>query len=164
MVDGGERLAALPVGRAHDLGMKGTGHRQRHGLHRAFRLGDLRRSLTSGQAAGDDDVAGTEEIGDLERLVVADRLAEGLDLERAPDRGCLPFRRARHRRPLAWPPRAAAPPAGPSSKLITPAKTIAVYSPRLSPAVASHAVTTSGDRARSDSSAARLVTKIAGWL
>ena len=41
---------------------------------------------------------------------------------------------------------------------------MAVYSPRLSPAVASQASTTSGDSARSDSNAARLVTKIAGWL
>ncbi len=52
----------------------------------------------------------------------------------------------------------------PSSKSMTPAKTIAVYSPRLNPAVASQERTTSGDSARSDSSAARLVTKIAGWL
>ena len=52
----------------------------------------------------------------------------------------------------------------PSSKSMTPANTMAVYSPKLSPAVASQARTTSGDSARSDSSAARLVTKIAGWL
>ncbi len=52
----------------------------------------------------------------------------------------------------------------PSSKLITPAKTIAVYSPRLRPAVPPHSATTAGDSARNDSSAARLVTKIAGWL
>jgi len=52
----------------------------------------------------------------------------------------------------------------PSSKSITPAKTIAVYSPKLRPAAASHASTTSGDSARRDSSAARLVTNSAGWL
>ena len=47
---------------------------------------------------------------------------------------------------------------------MTPAKTIAVYSPRLNPAAASQASTTSGDSARSDSRAARLVTNRAGWL
>ena len=44
------------------------------------------------------------------------------------------------------------------------AKTMAVYSPRLRPAVASHDRTTSGDSLRSRSTAARLVTKSAGWL
>ena len=52
----------------------------------------------------------------------------------------------------------------PSSKVITPAKTMAVYSPRLKPAAASHDSTTSGEAARSDSKAARLVTNNAGWL
>ncbi len=52
----------------------------------------------------------------------------------------------------------------PSSKDIASAKTRAVYSPRLSPAAAPHDSTTSGEAARNDSNAARLVTKIAGWL
>ena len=40
----------------------------------------------------------------------------------------------------------------------------AVYSPRLRPAAASQASGTSGLLARSDSTAARLVTNRAGWL
>ncbi len=52
----------------------------------------------------------------------------------------------------------------PSSKSMTPAKTMAVYSPRLRPAAASQPKTTSGDSARNDSNAARLVTNSAGWL
>ena len=50
------------------------------------------------------------------------------------------------------------------SKSSAPAKTRAVYSPRLRPAAPAHAATTSGWRACRSSSAARLATKMAGWL
>ena len=52
----------------------------------------------------------------------------------------------------------------PSSNDIAPANTSAVYSPRLSPAVATTSLTASGSAALSCSRAARLATKMAGWL
>ena len=52
----------------------------------------------------------------------------------------------------------------PVSKSIAPAKTSAVYSPRLWPAAPAAEVRTSGFSALSDSRAARLATKMAGWL
>ena len=50
----------------------------------------------------------------------------------------------------------------PSRKLIAPANTRAVYSPRLRPAAPAQPATASGSLSRSDSSAAKLVTKRAG--
>ena len=52
----------------------------------------------------------------------------------------------------------------PASKSRAPANTRAVYSPRLNPAAPWHWLTTSGCSALSASSAARLATKMAGWL
>ena len=52
----------------------------------------------------------------------------------------------------------------PSAKEMAPAKHKAEYSPRLRPMAQVALETTSGDSARSFSTAAMLATKMAGWL
>ena len=63
---------------------------------------------------------------------------------------------------MAWPRRRTT--SSPAAKSIAPAKTRAVYSPRLSPAAPWQPSTTAGSLAFRLSRAARLATKIAGWL
>ena len=131
-------------GRMHDFRMKRPGDRQGNGLHRADFRGHFGRPQTGAVRARYDENVGSQQIGDLQDLSLPGLLAEGLHLHRSrPMSVTMPPAVASAASCIAAP--ASEPSADPSSYSMMPAKTKAVYSPRLNPAAASHESTTSGD-------------------
>ena len=125
-------------------------------------FGQLGGPFAGSVAPRDGDISGAKQIGNFQDVVAAGLVDDGLHLHalHAQDAD----HAARHRVGGVLHGGANCTSRSPSSKSTTPAKVSAVYSPRLRPAAASHDSTTSGDSARKASTAARLVTKIAGWL
>ena len=143
--------------------VEGAGDGQRDDLHGPELGGDRLDGRQRGGLARDDDVARPEQVGLPEPAGRGDPAAELVDLASSrPSTLVMPLGVASDAACIAWPRRRTT--SSPASKSIAPAKTRAVYSPRLSPAAPWQASTTSGSLAFRLSRAARLATKIAGWL
>ena len=163
MLDLGQGFATTFVGRVHNLRMKCAGHGQGLGLHRPQLRGQLGCPQTGLGGARHDENVWSEEIGNLQNFALPGLLAKGFNLARSmPIIVTMPLDVASAASCIAAPRSCTV--IRPSSKSMMPAKTMAVYSPRLSPAAASQDCTTSGVCVRNDSRAARLVTNNAGWL
>ena len=140
----GQDLGELVVGRLHQVGVERPGDGQRDDLHGAQLGGDRfdvfqgrqrrRRRRCCPARAGWPSRAGrtARRGGRARRLAGSSR----------PSTLVMPLGVARAAACIAWPRRRTT--LSPASKSIAPAKTRAVYSPRLSPAAPWQAATTSG--------------------